>query len=74
MRFFNTAGPIKPEKHYYIPHRLNEVEIRRLIAEEKYFILHAPRQSGKTTAISLFADALNKEGNYYTLYINVEAA
>ncbi len=74
MRFFNTAGPIKPQDHYYVPHRLNEAEMRQLITEKKYFILHAPRQSGKTTAINLFADALNKEGNYYALYINVEAA
>src|SRR5579871_6464184 len=74
MRFFNTAGPIKPKDHYYVPHRLNEAEIRRLIEEKKYFILHAPRQSGKTTAISIFADTLNAEGNYCALYVNVEAA
>ncbi|HSC25383.1 MAG TPA: AAA-like domain-containing protein [Candidatus Babeliales bacterium] len=74
MRFFNTAGPINPQDHYYVPHRLNEAEIRQLINEKKYFILHAPRQSGKTTAIQMFVDQLNTEGVYQALYINVEPA
>jgi AAA-like domain len=74
MRFFNTAGPINPEDHYYVSHRLNEVELRQLIDQKKYFVLHAPRQSGKTTAIKLFIDDLNREGTYKVLYINVEPA
>src|SRR5690349_14969825 len=74
MKFFNTAGPINPEDHYYIPHRLNEAEVRSLIEQKKYFILHAPRQSGKTTAINLFTKQLNAEEKYKALYINVESA
>lgn len=74
MRFFNTAGPINPEKHYYVPHRLNETLVRQLIDQDKYFILHAPRQSGKTTAIQMFVDELNKENNYKAFYVNVEPA
>ena len=73
-KFFNTAGPINPEKHYFIPHRFNEPELRMLIEQEKYFILHAPRQSGKTTGILSFVKQLNAEGKYKTLYINVEPA
>lgn len=72
MRYFNTAGPINPEKHYYVPRRLNEIELNQLIQQEKYFILHAPRQSGKTTAMRLFVDELNATQNYIALYINVE--
>jgi hypothetical protein len=74
MKFFNTVGPINPEKHYYIPGRLNEKEIRALIEQEKYFILHAPRQSGKTTAIKEFVKQLNQGGIYKALYFNVEPA
>ncbi|MBM3886771.1 ATP-binding protein [Candidatus Dependentiae bacterium] len=74
MKFFNTAGPVNSEKHYFIPHRLNEGEIKQLIAQEKYFILHAPRQSGKTTAILELVKQLNIEGKYKALYINIEAA
>src|SRR4030095_12026633 len=74
MRFFNTAGPINPNKHYYVPHRLDEITLLQLINQEKYFILHAPRQSGKTTAINIFAEQLNSSGNCSALYINVEPA
>src|SRR5260221_5436409 len=74
MRFFNTAGPINPKEHYFIPHRLNEMEVKQLIDQKKYFILHAPRQSGKTTAIQILVDELNKEGHYKAFYVNVEPA
>lgn len=72
MRFFNTAGPINPERHYYVPDRSNESEIRDLIAQEKYFVLHAPRQSGKTTGILRLVDDINAEGDYAALYVNLE--
>jgi len=74
MRFFNTAGPVDPKRHYYVPHRFNEVALQQLIDEQKYYILHAPRQSGKTTAINIFVEQLNASGNYRALYINVEPA
>ena len=51
MRFFNTEGPIDPEDHYFIAKRLDWGEILELIERKKYFVLHAPRQSGKTSAI-----------------------
>jgi len=74
MRFFNTAGPINPKDHYYVPHRLDEVTLLQLIEQKKYFILHAPRQSGKTTAIRIFVDQLNATKKYNALYFNVEPA
>ncbi len=74
MRFFNTAGPINPKDHYYVPHRLDEEMLLQLIEQKKYFILHAPRQSGKTTAIRIFVNQLNGVGRYNALYINVEPA
>lgn len=74
MRFFNTTGPIKPKKHYFIPHRLDLVELMDLIERQQYFVLHAPRQSGKTTAIEEFVRTLNTQGQYNALYINVEPA
>ncbi len=74
MKFFNTAGLINPEIHYFIPHRFNELQLATLIEQEKYFILHAPRQSGKTTAIFECIDLLNKQGKYKAFYVNVEPA
>lgn len=74
MRFFNTEGPIIPHLHYYLPQRLNAQTIIALIDQQKYFVLHAPRQTGKTTAIRLLVNQLNKEGNYVAVYVNIEAA
>ncbi len=53
MRFFNTAGPIKPDMNYHIPplERLDLDDVLALIQQEKYFVLHAPRQTGKTSAL-----------------------
>ena len=50
MRFFNTAGPVKPEDHYCIPplERFDLEEVLALVRMKKYFVLHAPRQTGKT--------------------------
>jgi|GEM_PF-4799403 len=31
MRFFNTTGPVTPEEHYFIPHRLSKNELDDLI-------------------------------------------
>ena len=49
MRFFNTAGPIQPDINYCIPplERLDLDDVLELIRTRKYFVLHAPRQTGK---------------------------
>jgi len=75
-RFFNTAGPIIPEDHYFIDPllRINLNEILGLINQKKYFILHAPRQTGKTSYLMALMDYLNKEGKYTALYTNIENA
>lgn len=74
IKKFCIAGPIDPSRHYFIPHRLNNEKISSLIEDQQYFVLHAPRQSGKTTAIDELVHSLNKQGRYAALYINVEAA
>jgi hypothetical protein len=73
-RFFNTSGPCVPNDHYMLNPLSRLGEMRRLIDEQKYFILHAPRQMGKSTAIISLMEQLNEEGKYIALYINVEAA
>jgi hypothetical protein len=73
-KIFNTAGPIKPEIHYCIDPltRINLEEIETLIEYGKYFVLHAPRQTGKTSCLLALRDYLNRQGCYYAVYINVE--
>ncbi|MXY99222.1 ATP-binding protein [Candidatus Poribacteria bacterium] len=75
MRFFNTTGPVVAADHYRIPplERLNFVEVRRLIRDKRYFVLHAPRQTGKTSALLALRDLLNAEDTYRCVYVNVEA-
>ncbi len=54
--------------------RLNLSNIERLIAQQRYFVLHAPRQTGKTTCLLALMAHLNAQGNYRVLYANIEAA
>ena len=74
-KFFNTAGPIKQEIHYNVDplSRIDLEEIELLIQQGKYFILHAPRQTGKTSCLLALRDYLNEQGNYIAVYANVEA-
>ena len=62
MRFFTTEGPVNCSDHYCLPPlaRINLEEIRGLIAQKKYFLLHAPRQTGKTSCLLALADLLNR--------------
>ncbi len=48
-RFFNTAGVYEPRKHYMLPSDRRLPGLGSLIDKEAYFVVHAPRQSGKTT-------------------------
>ncbi len=78
MRDFNTAGPVRPDEHYCIPplERLNLPEILGLVRKKRYFVLHAPRQTGKTSTLLALRDRLNSgsEGEYRCVYVNVEPA
>ncbi len=78
VRTFNTAGPIDPEDHYHIPplERIDLDAVLGLVADKKYFVLHAPRQTGKTSALLALRDLLNggQAGDYRCLYANVENA
>jgi len=75
-KHFNTTGPVFPAKHYCIDpmQRIDWEELRHLIDTEKYFVLHAPRQTGKTSTLLAMTDVLNQSGDYKALYVNIEAA
>jgi hypothetical protein len=64
MRFFNTAGPVDCVRHYCLPplHRIDLDEVLLLIEQQKYFVLHAPRQTGKTSFLLALMEHLNKQG------------
>ena len=75
-KFFNTAGPVNQPQHYKIDplHRWDLEDVLTLIAQQKYFILHAPRQTGKTSSLLALEDHLNAGSDYIAVYANIEAA
>ena len=74
MRFFNTAGPVEAAIHYHVPplSRVDVDELLLLIRQWKYFVLHAPRQTGKTSALLALRDRLNASGEFRCVYVDVE--
>ena len=73
-RFFNTAGPQTPDSYTIDPlSRIDLDDVLTLIRQQRYFVLHAPRQTGKTTCMLALRDYLNREDDYIAVYVNVEA-
>lgn len=72
-KFFNTAGPCNPARHYMLPALDRLPDIRRLVAMEQYFVIHAPRQTGKTTAVKALVREINANGDKVALYCTLES-
>ena len=71
-KFFNVAGPCLPAKHYMLPALDRMPELRRLVEQEMYFVIHAPRQTGKTTAVKALVREINAKGERVALYCTLE--
>ncbi|MBQ6246059.1 MAG: hypothetical protein IJK04_04280 [Kiritimatiellae bacterium] len=67
-KYFNVAGPCFPAKHYMLPALERMPEIRRLVERDMYFVIHAPRQTGKTTTVQALAREINAKGDAVALY------
>ncbi len=74
MRYFNTSGSCIEGKHYMLPPERRLGECVELIDKEAYFVLHAPRQTGKTTSMKALAQRLTAEGKYAALWFTCEEA
>jgi hypothetical protein len=72
QKWFNTAGPCKPDIHYMLSATERLPEIKQLIAQENYFVIHAPRQVGKTTAMLTLAQELTSSGQYTAVMLSLE--
>ncbi|MBK9579043.1 MAG: AAA-like domain-containing protein [Fibrobacteres bacterium] len=72
---FNTTGPCRPEMHYMLAPeaRLPSRDLQRLIDEELYWVLHAPRQTGKTSFLMAWMRSLNASDQVVACYVSVEA-
>ena len=71
-KFFNIAGPCIPGEHYLVPTLARLPELAGLIATKQYFVIHAARQSGKTTLLKALARDLNTKDTHVALYCSLE--
>jgi len=74
VRFFNTTGPCDPLDHYMLPpaDRLVGAQLHRYIRDSLYWVLHAPRQTGKTTFLKNWANEINSGAEAVACYVSVE--
>jgi DNA polymerase III delta prime subunit len=72
-RCFNTAGPCQEDIHYMLPPTRRLPTLERLIGQRSYFVVHAPRQVGKTTAMIALAQQLMNSGQYTAALVSAEA-
>ncbi|MDR1036822.1 MAG: ATP-binding protein, partial [Deltaproteobacteria bacterium] len=70
-RIFNTAGSCNPSKHYMLPALPRLPDVNDMIEGEYYFVLHSPRQSGKTTCLYALTEQINSEGRFYAIYCSL---
>jgi hypothetical protein len=71
-KHFNTAGPCQSDIHYMLSPTERLPELKALIDGRNYFIIHAPRQVGKTTAMMALAQELNESGQYLAVMLTLE--
>ncbi|WP_245535039.1 ATP-binding protein [Leadbettera azotonutricia] len=74
VRFFNTTGPCNPNDHYMLPpeERLVGAQLHRYIGDKLYWVLHAPRQTGKTTFLQSWMRQINVGDDVVACYVSVE--
>jgi hypothetical protein len=74
VRFFNTTGPCYPWDHYMLPpaDRLIGAQLDRYIVDNLYWVLHAPRQTGKTTFLQSWAREINSGDEAVACYVSIE--
>jgi hypothetical protein len=71
-RHFNITGPCKPDIHYMLPPIVRVPELVQLIEQENYFVIHAPRQTGKSTAMLALGEQLTASGKFTAVMVSAE--
>ena len=72
VKRFNTTGPCFPDEHYMLPALDRLPGIRELVAGGSYFVVHAPRQTGKTTVLQSLVQEINEKGDMFAIYCTLE--
>ena len=73
-REFNTEGHCLTDRHYMLPATRRLSQVRDLIKGAKFFVIHAPRQTGKTTLLRNLSRELTEEGTYAAVTISLESS
>ncbi|MCI5150477.1 MAG: ATP-binding protein, partial [Candidatus Electrothrix sp. MAN1_4] len=73
IKKFNTTGPCLQERHYMLPPEQRLSEVRDLIDDQAFFVIHAPRQTGKTTLLRNLSRQLTEEGRYAAITCSLES-
>jgi hypothetical protein len=75
IRFFNTTGPCNPWEHYMLPpeDRLVGAQLPRYIKDKLYWVLHSPRQTGKTTFLQSWLRQIKTNDEVAACYASLEA-
>ena len=71
-KWFNVAGPCQSDIHYMLPPTRRLAGLGRLVEQRGYFVIHAPRQVGKTTAMLALAQELTASGKYAAVMVSAE--
>jgi hypothetical protein len=73
-KYFNITGPCFPRLHYMLPpkDRLIGASLDRYIRDELYWVLHAPRQTGKTTFLQSWMHEINAGSEAVACYVSLE--
>jgi len=72
-RYFNTTGPCYSRDHYMMDvFERGGNAMLELVEQGHYFVLHAARQTGKTTHLLELMDKINADGKFYALYCSLE--
>ncbi len=61
-RYINTTGPCAPAEHFMLTTAERLPDLTLFLERQQYFVLHAPRQTGKTTAMRALAQTLRARG------------
>ncbi len=70
---FNTTGPCFPAEHYLLPPEDRCPGVMDLIEEKQFFVIHAPRQTGKTTLLNALEGRLNSADKFHAIYCSLES-
>ena len=62
IKEFNSSGPNIPERHYTLNRPALMQKGKKLVYNDRYFTLFAPRQSGKSTFFTMLGEQIKTEG------------